>query len=168
MKYFLGVGRCTPNAAVNGDMGWEPPIVRPWRCIMGHYFRWVHMDSTRLNKHVFVNYKIRLPSRYLKCESQPPVLATIAASGYCSQKNERTDERKKGRTNGRTKEETNERTHGRTPQDNLVKKPGQRKHGQIDGRTNELTDERTDEIRDERAHGQTKEPTHEGTTEGTD
>ena len=27
-RVFLGVGKYTPNAAVNGDMGWTPPIVK--------------------------------------------------------------------------------------------------------------------------------------------
>ena len=28
MIYFLGVGKYTPNAAVYGEMAWEPPIVK--------------------------------------------------------------------------------------------------------------------------------------------
>ncbi|XP_046335606.2 uncharacterized protein LOC124117659 [Haliotis rufescens] len=33
MKYFMGVRKSTPNSAVSGDMGWEPPVVRLWRSV---------------------------------------------------------------------------------------------------------------------------------------
>ena len=32
MRFYLGVGRYTPTAAVAGDMGWIPSVVRQWKC----------------------------------------------------------------------------------------------------------------------------------------
>ena len=32
-RFFLGLGRYAPNAAVNGDMGWPAPEHRQWMCI---------------------------------------------------------------------------------------------------------------------------------------
>ena len=33
-RYFLGLGRYAPNAAVNGDMGWVGSEHKQWRCIV--------------------------------------------------------------------------------------------------------------------------------------
>ena len=30
----LGVGKFTPNAGVEGDMGWTPTEVRLWNCVI--------------------------------------------------------------------------------------------------------------------------------------
>ena len=32
-RFFLGLGRYAPNAAVNGDMGWPATEHRQWMCI---------------------------------------------------------------------------------------------------------------------------------------
>ena len=77
----MGVGKYTPNAAVNGDMGWKPPIIRQWKAVMGHYFRCVNMDNTRLNKRVFVwsyQNRKRLRNIYLDIEN---VLTTNGIDG---------------------------------------------------------------------------------------
>ena len=29
-RFFLGVGKYTPNIAVNGDIGWSLPITKQW------------------------------------------------------------------------------------------------------------------------------------------
>ena len=41
------------NAAVSGDMGWQPPIVRQWKVISQQWFRFLEMDNIRLNKTIF-------------------------------------------------------------------------------------------------------------------
>ena len=52
-RFFLGVGKYTPNAAVTGDMGWIPPIVRQWKTVIGHWFRLNNLEETRINHTVF-------------------------------------------------------------------------------------------------------------------
>ncbi|KAK6181789.1 hypothetical protein SNE40_009574 [Patella caerulea] len=52
-RYFLGVGRYTPNAAVNGDMGWVPIHVRQWDSVIRHYGRLCNLTDSRLTKIVF-------------------------------------------------------------------------------------------------------------------
>ena len=38
MRFYLGVGRYTPTAAVAGDMGWEPTIVKQWKCVGSFWY----------------------------------------------------------------------------------------------------------------------------------
>ena len=52
MRYFLGVGRYTPNAAVYGEMAWEPPMVKQWGCLANYWSRLSCMRSDRLNKRI--------------------------------------------------------------------------------------------------------------------
>ena len=54
-RFFLGVGRYTPNATVNGDtcMGWMPPHIKQLKTVLCHWFSLNHMDDKRVNKHVF-------------------------------------------------------------------------------------------------------------------
>ena len=52
-RFFLEVGRYTPNAAVNGDMGWMPPHIKQLKTVLCHWFRLNHMDDKRVNKYVF-------------------------------------------------------------------------------------------------------------------
>ena len=54
MRFFLGTGKYTPNAAIYGDMGWQPPLVKQWKCICNTWDRLKHMPDDRLNKRVFV------------------------------------------------------------------------------------------------------------------
>jgi len=59
-RFFLGVGRYTPNAAVNGEMGWLPASVKQWKCVMGHWFRLNNMDNLRINHRIFKwSYDVR-------------------------------------------------------------------------------------------------------------
>ena len=53
MRFFLGTGKYTSNAAVSGDMGWQPPVVRQWKVISQQWFRFLEMDNIRLNKTIF-------------------------------------------------------------------------------------------------------------------
>ena len=52
MRYFLGVGKYTPNAAVIGEMAWRPSSVRQWSCISNFWCRLGNMDVSRLNKRI--------------------------------------------------------------------------------------------------------------------
>ena len=52
-RFFLGVGKFTPNAAVEGDMGWIPAEVRQWTCVVRLWCRLKNMDVNRLNHKVY-------------------------------------------------------------------------------------------------------------------
>jgi hypothetical protein len=52
-RYFLGVGKYTPNAAVSGEMGWLPLHIRQWKTVVGYWSRMTHMNVSRLNRSVF-------------------------------------------------------------------------------------------------------------------
>jgi hypothetical protein len=52
MRFFLGVGRYTPNIAVSGDMGWVPPEIRQWKSISLYWARLSTMHDFRMNKRV--------------------------------------------------------------------------------------------------------------------
>ncbi|MEW8544936.1 MAG: reverse transcriptase family protein, partial [Candidatus Thiodiazotropha sp.] len=53
-RYFLGVGKYAPNNGVNGDMGWMPPVIKQWKCVIRNYWRLKNMSDDRINKQVFV------------------------------------------------------------------------------------------------------------------
>ena len=54
-RFYLGLGRYAPNAAVQGDtcMGWPSPSQRQWLCVVRHWCNMINMDSARLTKKVF-------------------------------------------------------------------------------------------------------------------
>ncbi|MEW8547938.1 MAG: reverse transcriptase family protein, partial [Candidatus Thiodiazotropha sp.] len=52
-RYYMGVGRYTPNAAVQGDTGWKPTIVRQWLSVINQWIRLKLMDTNRLNQKIF-------------------------------------------------------------------------------------------------------------------
>lgn len=52
MRFFLGVGKYTPNTAVYGEMAWEPPVVRQWGSIANFWSRLSCLDHYRLNKRI--------------------------------------------------------------------------------------------------------------------
>ncbi len=54
IRFFLGVGKYVPNLAVNGEVGWIPPVVRQWTCVSRHWARLTNTGTSRLNKRVFV------------------------------------------------------------------------------------------------------------------
>ena len=39
MRFYMGVGKYTPNDAIQGDMGWRPPSVKQWTCVFRHWAR---------------------------------------------------------------------------------------------------------------------------------
>jgi hypothetical protein len=53
-RFFMGVGRYTPNLAVQADMGWTSPWQRRWVSVVRQWCRLCNMPNTRLNKRVFV------------------------------------------------------------------------------------------------------------------
>ena len=55
-RYFLGLGRYAPNAAINGDMGWLSPEHSQWMCIARKWCRLVNMDESLLAKKIFLSY----------------------------------------------------------------------------------------------------------------
>ena len=52
MRYFLGVGKYTPSAAVLGEMGWIPCQVRQWKVVVSFWSRLSCTTSTRVNKRI--------------------------------------------------------------------------------------------------------------------
>ena len=52
-RFYMGVGKYTPNTAVIGDMGWEVASQKQWICVTRLWCRLINMDSSRVNKCVF-------------------------------------------------------------------------------------------------------------------
>ena len=52
-RFFLGVGRQTPNSAVQGDMGWKMIYHHVWINDIKLMYRTSSMPETRLSKHVY-------------------------------------------------------------------------------------------------------------------
>lgn len=53
MRYFLGVHRFTTRAAIEGDMGWEPCVVKQRVEVLRLWNRLVHLPEERLTRKVF-------------------------------------------------------------------------------------------------------------------
>ena len=53
-RTFLGVGRYTPNSAVQGDMGWKMIYHTIWINMCKQWCRSVNMDHDRINKRIFI------------------------------------------------------------------------------------------------------------------
>ena len=53
-RFFLGVGKFTPNAGIEGDMGWNPTEVRHWNCVIRLWGRLKNMDINR----IFIKYTV--------------------------------------------------------------------------------------------------------------
>ena len=49
----MGLGKYSPNDAINGDMGWKPPCDKQWRCVFRHWARCYAMSTDRVNYKVF-------------------------------------------------------------------------------------------------------------------
>jgi len=52
MRFFLWVGKYTPNDAVAGEMAWVPPHVRQWKSVVGYWARLSDIPESRVNKRV--------------------------------------------------------------------------------------------------------------------
>jgi hypothetical protein len=53
-RYFLGVGRYTPNVAVQGEMAWKTPWQLQWMARTRLWCRFVNMSQNRVNKQIFL------------------------------------------------------------------------------------------------------------------
>ena len=54
MRFYLGTGKYSPNAAVSEDMGWQPPVIRQWKVVCAYWYRVKVMAESRLNKRIFL------------------------------------------------------------------------------------------------------------------
>ena len=63
-RFFRGLGRYSPNAAVNDDMGWPAPEQRQWMCITRKWCRLVNLDESIITKKVFQAHLDRCNPRY--------------------------------------------------------------------------------------------------------
>lgn len=52
-RFFLGVGRYTPNAAVMSDMGWIPIYHTQWKIISSQWCKLINMEQNRMNRKMF-------------------------------------------------------------------------------------------------------------------
>ena len=52
MRFFLGVGKYTPNLGVSGDMGWIPANLRQWKVVANYWARLSTTNSSRTNKRI--------------------------------------------------------------------------------------------------------------------
>ena len=52
MRFFLGVGKYTPTAALNGDMAWIAPDIRQWKSICLYWSRLSLIPESRINKRI--------------------------------------------------------------------------------------------------------------------
>ncbi|MEW8547636.1 MAG: reverse transcriptase family protein, partial [Candidatus Thiodiazotropha sp.] len=53
LRFFMGVGRYTPNAAVTGDSGWLSQEIKQWSSVINQWYRLRRMQSDRINAKVF-------------------------------------------------------------------------------------------------------------------
>ena len=53
-RFLLGVGKYTPVPALQGDMGWEPSIIKQWVCIGRLWVRMANIANNRLNKRIAI------------------------------------------------------------------------------------------------------------------
>ena len=53
MRFFLGVGKYTLNAAASGDMRWSQPALRQWKFVLLQWHRFVTISKNRLNCRMF-------------------------------------------------------------------------------------------------------------------
>ena len=54
MRFYLGVGRNTPNDAVAGELAWKPTSVRQWKSVGLYSSKLAAMENSRLNKRIFL------------------------------------------------------------------------------------------------------------------
>lgn len=53
-RFFMGVGKKTPNDAVQAEMGWTSPGQRRWLCVARTWFRLCNMSENRVTKRIFL------------------------------------------------------------------------------------------------------------------
>ena len=84
MRFYMGVGKYTPNDAVSGDMGWKPPCVKQWINIFRHWSKCTKMDNNRINYKVF-KWSVMKGSCKLKnwCYKVMEMLKSFDFERYC-------------------------------------------------------------------------------------
>ena len=66
-RFFLVVGRYTPNAAVMGDMSWTPIYHTQWKIISSQWCKLVNMEKNRTNRKIFAwTDEVSLKSKSVK------------------------------------------------------------------------------------------------------
>ena len=70
MKFFLGVGKYTPTVALVGDMGWNTPFTKQWKCISYLWSRLRCMNNDRIKKRIF-NYCLSNNNSTCRCKNWP-------------------------------------------------------------------------------------------------
>jgi len=53
MRFFLDYGKYTPNAAVFGEMSWNPISVEQWKSVCNHWHRCLNFKDFPMNKKLF-------------------------------------------------------------------------------------------------------------------
>ena len=53
LRFFLGVGRYAPNAAVNGDTGWDDVRVKQLSAVINQWYRLKSMERSRWNNKIY-------------------------------------------------------------------------------------------------------------------
>ena len=54
MRFFLGVSKSTPNAAIQGELAWKTPIEQQWTVVTRQWCRLINMDTNLLTKKIFI------------------------------------------------------------------------------------------------------------------
>ena len=49
----MGLGKYSPNDAINGDMGWKIQCAKQWSCVFRNWARCNVMSTDRVNFKVF-------------------------------------------------------------------------------------------------------------------
>ncbi|XP_053391650.1 uncharacterized protein LOC128554398 [Mercenaria mercenaria] len=52
-RFFMGVGKYTPNVAVNGDIGWVDVYIKQLSSVLSQWYRIRSMSSSRLNYKIY-------------------------------------------------------------------------------------------------------------------
>ena len=52
LRYYMGVGRYTPNSAVHDDTVWKQTLVRQWLFVTSQWLRLKNMDTNRFGKYL--------------------------------------------------------------------------------------------------------------------
>jgi hypothetical protein len=63
MRFYLGVGKYTPINALYGELAWQPPQIKQWRCVSQQWHRFINMDNDRVNYKVFSACKLKSSPR---------------------------------------------------------------------------------------------------------
>jgi hypothetical protein len=63
MRFYLGLGKYTPTAALYGELAWQPPHVKQWVSVARLWHRYHKMNRDRLNYKVYAYCYSRASTR---------------------------------------------------------------------------------------------------------